>query len=608
MSHRPAGGEPSPSWPVARCLAEFAALAVLLFVARFVWRGGLAPQSDQECHIGGIALDVLAHGVRFPLLVYAPNEYDNGSFVSGLLSAGSFAALGQRLLAIKLVTHLVVAAGAVATLALLRACLTEAGIAARRPRGVAVLVLLVALAMAPLEVTALSMYGVGNHAEGSAIDMLLLALFASRWHVRSAWRTAACWALVGGALYLNKGTLLVAPLLAVAELARAWRAPHRLLAAAAGALLGAAPELLVIAQRHGMGWATMAAKAERTAPAFPRLFVDDLLTLGEHRWTLLGAWAAALLAGVVLLARSWRRARAATDDGAGRPPLALALVVGVSLLHLAALAVMAQGGLDAYAIYGYPTVAVLLALALAAGDARVTAAWGERAGTVAGVAAVGVALALYWPRTVDADGAALAALWHNRAGAACSWRFAEGFGREWQYGLAPPGSDRETHVIARCRSLSTPDQRLDCIGGMARELHWRQGGRVAGEPPAGLGDAERRAYAFHYGTHRKGDAAACGDLASPELAALCATATRLECLVFADQLQRIDGGPGLGRPRCALPEPPFDGFWAQRRRELMARPDGVGPRQAAGSEGELGACGAVFAECYPAMPQAGASR
>ena len=44
---------PSAGRPIARRLVEFAGLAILLFVARFVWRGGLAPQSDQECHIGG---------------------------------------------------------------------------------------------------------------------------------------------------------------------------------------------------------------------------------------------------------------------------------------------------------------------------------------------------------------------------------------------------------------------------------------------------------------------------------------------------------------------------------------------------------------------------
>lgn len=582
--------------PRASRLGEFLLFAVLLFVVRFVWRGTLAPVSDQECHIGGIALDVLAHGVRFPLLVYAPNEYDNGSLASGLLSAGAFAALGRSLLAIKLITHLLVAAGAVATLALLRGCLAELGLRRRGPRAVGVLVLLVALALAPLEVTALSMYGVGNHAEGSAIDLLLLALFASRWPARSLAHGAAAWALVGIALYLNKGTMLVAPLLVLVELARARRAPARLLAAAAGGLVGLAPELFVIAQRHGLGWATMAAKAERTAPAFPHLFIDDLVTLAEGRWALLAAWAAALAGGIALLVRAWRR------DGA--PSLALALVVGTSCLHLVALAVMAQGGLDAYAIYGYPTIAILLALCAARAGAAAAVRWGDGAGAAAGVVAVAAVLALCWPRVAPADGGAVAALWRDRAGAACSWRFAEGFGREWQYGLAPPGSARAAHVVARCRALSESDQRLDCVGGMARELHWRQGGHVAGAPPPGLDDDERRAYAFHYGTHRKGDASACGDFTDPALAATCAAAVQLECLVFADQLQRLGGGSGLAQPRCPLPQPPFDGFWSQRRRELLARPPGPAPQLTrGGSEGEIGGCGAVFADCYPPASQ-----
>ncbi|MFN8644254.1 MAG: hypothetical protein U0802_22320 [Candidatus Binatia bacterium] len=96
-------------WP------RLAGFAALFFLTRFVARGYLAPQMDQECHIGGIAVDVLTHGVRFPLLAYAPNEYDNGSFFSGLLAALSFTVLGRRLLALKLVTHLISAAGAVAT-------------------------------------------------------------------------------------------------------------------------------------------------------------------------------------------------------------------------------------------------------------------------------------------------------------------------------------------------------------------------------------------------------------------------------------------------------------------------------------------------------------
>src|SRR5438046_3098135 len=104
---RTAGVQTSAVRSAACRCAELAGFAALLFLTRFLLRGHLIPQSDQECHIGGIAVDVLAHGIRFPLTVYAPNEYDNGSFFSGLLAALSFALLGRNLLALKLVTHLI---------------------------------------------------------------------------------------------------------------------------------------------------------------------------------------------------------------------------------------------------------------------------------------------------------------------------------------------------------------------------------------------------------------------------------------------------------------------------------------------------------------------
>jgi len=209
---------------VARVSAELAGLAILLFVTRFVMRSHLIPLMDQECHIGGIAVDVLAHGVRFPLLAYAPNEYDNGSFFSGLLAAASFALLGRSVLALKLVTHLISAAGAVGALWLLRGCLDELGVTSRRTRWAATAALVIGIAFAPRVVTLCSMYAVGNHAEGSAIDVILLALFSRLVRTRSAARTVAFWALVGFALYLNKGTLLVIPVLGLAEIARAMSA------------------------------------------------------------------------------------------------------------------------------------------------------------------------------------------------------------------------------------------------------------------------------------------------------------------------------------------------------------------------------------------------
>ena len=128
----PADARPSAARTALQLIGELAAFAALLFLTRFVLRGYLALPLDEECHIGGVAVDVLAAGIRFPPLVYVQSDYDNGSLLSGLLAAGAFSVLGRNLLALKLVTHLVSAAGAVATLWLLRGCLRDLGLTSRR--------------------------------------------------------------------------------------------------------------------------------------------------------------------------------------------------------------------------------------------------------------------------------------------------------------------------------------------------------------------------------------------------------------------------------------------------------------------------------------------
>lgn len=601
---------PSRARTAVRLFAELVGFAALLFVTRYVARGHLVPQMDQECYIGGIAVDVRAHGVRFPLLVYAPNEYDNGSFFSGLLAALSFSLFGRRLLALKLATHVISAAGAVATLWLLRGCLEETRMTRRPARWAATAAVVIGIALAPRVVTVASMQAVGNHAEGSAIDTLLLALFACRLHTRSAWRTAGFWFLVGCALYLNKGTSLVIPVLAVAEVALAWRAPRRLGGALCGFVLGVVPELAVIMQRHGMGWDIMGSKVERNAQAFPYAFLDSILNLAEHRIELLAVWVVAVAAGTALLVRSWRQSLATAPASVSEVasgvqpaqaarPVTLALVVGVTWLHLGALTVMAQGGIGPYAIYGYPTVLVLVALLLAVCCTQAAAHWGNGVATWAAAAAVALTVVLYRPDAVSWGLPKVAALWRNQMGAACFWRFAEGFEREHDYGLAPPGRTREQHAIERCRSLSDQDQVLDCIGGIARELNWRQNRRIDGEPPAGLNGAERRAYAYYYGTHRGGNITPCNDFTDPDLAAVCAAAVRLECLVFGDALTRIATAEPFGRPRCTLSEPPLQGYWAAMRLDFLARPERPKPNftLVMGNAGQPG-CKWVLDGCY----------
>ncbi len=612
--------KPSWGWTAARSLAELAGFAALFFITRFLARGHLVPQMDQECHIGGIAIDVLAHGIRFPLLVYAPNEYDNGSFFSGLLAALAFSLLGRSVLALKLVTHVIVAAGAVATLHLLRACLAELGLSSRRARWAATTALLVALAMAPRVVTLFSTFAVGNHAEGVAIDTLLLALFSRRLKTRSATGTAAYWALVGFMLYLNKGTALVVPVLGAAEVALAWRSPlrrasARLAAAFGGFALGALPELLVVVQQRAvdgatLGWLTIASKGGRNVNAFPGAFVDTLLFLGEYRIELLAWWALAICAGVVLLVRHELHRRgygrsaeplhgSASSRAVAAPAVTLGIVVGVTLLHLTALTVMAKSGLDEYVIYGYPTLVVLFSVLVAWLCTWTAKRWGEGPGAWLAMALIAMTLLVYRPDALTWGSARVSALWRNRTGAACSWRFAEGFEREHEYALTPPGQTREQYAIQRCRSLSEHAQILDCVGGIARELNWRQHGKVDGEPPAGLSPEERRAYAYHYGTHRKGQVTPCADFKSSELSAICAAAVQTECLHFADIYTNLVSGQGLGAPRCTVDPPPMDGYWAEIRLDLLTRPAGTGPNLVrAWGDDDLRACKPVLDACY----------
>jgi hypothetical protein len=335
----------------------------------------------------------------------------------------------------------------------------------------------------------------------------------------------------------------------------------------------------------------MASKAERRAHAFPSAAVDSLLNLADQRLELLAVWVLALVAGIVLLVRALRSAAA--------PPITLALVVSVTCLHLAALTVMAEGGPDAYTIYSYATLSVLFALLVAWTVAQAASRWGGRGGVWVGAAAVALTVILYRPDAVTAGMATVSALWRDRAGAVCSWRFAEGFLREHRYGGAVPGQTGEEHAIERCRSLSEPAQVVDCVGGLARELHWRRGGTVHGNPPDGLSAVERDAYAYHYGTHRFGDGSACTHFVSAELAEDCAAAVQLECLVFADLATRYGSASGLPRPGCRIPEPPMEGYWSAMRAALLARPRGALPAlPAVSGDADLAACRRIVEGCY----------
>ncbi len=595
-------------------LGEFAAFATLLFVVRFIMRGHLVPQLDEECTIGGAALDILAQGIRFPLPVYAPNDYENGFFYSALLAAGSFSLLGRNVLALKLPTHLIASLGAVATVWLLRSCLDELRLHTRHARWTAMAVLVVATAFAPRELVLFQTWnvGIGSHAEGLAIDMVLLALFARR---RAGWSTggiAAFWALMGLAVHVNKGALVLVPVLAVAELRLSRASARRLGAVVLGFLLGSAPELFTLARSDTAsgGWSTLVSKLIVHARDFPSAFVLDVLALADYRGELLATWVLALAVALALL-RVDHRHRSIQDSPSA--PSALRLTVGFLLLHLAGLAVMAQGGIDNYALHVHPPLVVLTALLAGWLCSAASKHWGPRAGMWTGALLVALMVLVHRPDHLKPSLEWVSALWDKRGSAACSWRLGEGFVRVQAHDaishtlLGTPalsGRDpqlqlkRERHAIELCRSLSEVAQVLDCIGGVGRDSHFGSG-PIDGEPPAELSGVERRAYAFYNGVRTGGDLTPCDQFREPALTQECRTAVRLDCLIRADIATRFASGEPLGRPHCDIPEPPMDGYWAEMRVDLRSRPTGSAPRapRELNDEGVKG-CVAVVASCY----------
>jgi hypothetical protein len=565
-------------------------LGLLLFVARFVLQGHLAPQVDQECHIGGIALELLAHGLRYPAIVYSANDYDNASLVSGALVALGFAALGPSVLVLKLATHAFVTVAALASLSLLCACLDELGVTERGRRALAVAALLVSLALAPRIVTMSSMYGVGNHAEGAAIGLGLVALFVARARRLAASQSPAAlgavllWAAVGLGVYVNKGVAVVLPVLVAVEVVGSRARPRRLLAAVGGLALGLLPELWANVGRAGQGWAMIAGKAESGSRHFPEGLASSLASSVDHPELLL-VWGLALAAGIAWAAR--------------RRGTALASVVGVSLTHLCAMAFMAQGGPDAYVLYGHAPIVILTSLLVAEAARHRLPGAGARGTLALGALSLAGLIFAHRPAALRFDGEALRAMAHDRDGAACGWRFAEGFGRAHDHGLVPPGRTREEHVLAGCRSLSDDALRISCVGGIARELQWRRRGRVPGAPPPTLDARERAEYAFWYGTNRTGDASGCRDFDEPALRAICENAVRLDCLVFGDLYTRVLSGHRSGRPACELAEPPARGYWSSARAHLLERADGPAPELSAEEgDADLRGCAAIFGECY----------
>lgn len=562
--------------PAALIVGLTSCFVIVLFVARYVARGHLALCVDEEC-VGGVAVEVLAHGVRYPLAVYAENNYDNGFFVSGLITAALFSIFGRRVLAFKLEPLVVSAAAAVATLALVMWCLRELQIEDRRAKRAALAAALLGIVIAPRVATAFSMIGagLGTHPEGAAVETIMLALFAWRLHRRSVAETAAFWIAAGVAFWINRGMIFVLPVLAAMQVV----ASRRRLADAAGMLggfaIGVAPDWIALSAGRRSGWDDLMWKVEERRRMMPRPFVEMMMFFADGRIELLGCWAVALALATVLCVRCWRSARSERAAGSGgaaaaNRPIIFTLLVGVTWYAAAVLLVVAQGGIDPYAMHLLGPITVLVAVVVGWFCTRAAVRWGERSGAVAaGVAMVAILFA-YWPETLSWEVQPVAALWRDEVGAVCSYRFGEGFmRRQEEYWDGRWTAEGVQHAIAGCRSLSERSQVLDCIGGVTyvwlrvRELE------SVGMLPPGLDDDEARAFAYYFGIRNNAE---CDAFADPPLQDACKAAARLSCLVQADKIMRIVSGRYLGRPHCDIAAPPMQAFWAARREELLARP------------------------------------
>ncbi len=539
-------------------------LFLFLFLVRFVLFADLTFVSPEECHTGAIASELLAHGFRFPLAAYTPVPYENGIVIEGILAVPLFALLGQNVLALKLLPHLVSVGLALAGVALQRHVLDELGVVDRRSRAVAAAAFVLALALSPAAFTFKSVEAVGDHLEATALAVLLLLLLARRIERPRTGRFVALWALAGLFAFWQKGALLAAGAAGVYELLSAYRrrgrAPLRRLVGAATIFATAyLPSLWVHEARGFQDARLIADKLDFGRLGAGRLDLDAALP-----WLVVDKNPALLAAAVWALA--WYVVRAARARGSS--PLLLCLAAYASM-HALAMCVTSS---DSYYLYGFP----VLVIPMTAGVARLV----ERAlkdprlarrTVLVPALALLVVAAVMQPRVRPRPGRP-AELLRDVDHAACFWRFGKAF-------LVTTGNIRT--AADWCRRLGG-DRAHECLSGMAME---GVGPAIDARSPA-----ERRAVAFGTGRMRQHEhpgSASCADFAGDERVT-CDAGDALECLVYADMVSAIARRPRMSRPACVPPFPPPGRYF-----RAFAEAEAAAPGAVASSA----ACGELAASC-----------
>lgn len=551
----------------------------VLFVSRFFLLTSAAFVTPEECHTGGIAAEVLKHGLRFPLWAYTPENYENGIVIGGLLATPLYGLFGEDVFALKLFAFVISATGMLAGLALLRRLLAATGLESRHARFAAFVGYVMLLVAGPASFVHKSLDAIGDHNEGSALSLLLLVLTARRHERRTVRALVVLWLAAGFAVVWEKGTAVVVGLALLAEVHRAWRgrqAWSRLPVAIALFLVGYSPALLLV-HRPLNAWAVVAQKFTGSGGFAPVGTLVDLFWLYGDRSAF---WMGLFLVSLVGLFVAAFRERPRTGIAG-----VLALYTATHVVFLSATD-PTEPPLD-YCHYVFPMLAMGAAVLLAqAAEAASTSRW-RTARIVFPLASVSLGgFLLLTSPTWSPDAGFPARLLNDHGRATCYWRF----GRAFYH-----ATDQLPEAVDMCRRLGD-DHSLECISGLpfATDARPEQGT---------LKPREQRAFAFGWGSAASRDQhrAGCSAFAGAD-ARVCRAGHHWDCVVYANLLSVLLEGRRLGRPHCSM-APPWQGFATATEGWIDEAPSPGNQNQEEASayrevQASMSECDAVLDECY----------
>jgi len=578
-----AGGAASP---LPNTFARWFGLGVIIFLIlamkRLVLRSGLAALSPEACHTGGLAEEFLRHGFSLPLFAYAPEPYEPGIVIEGILAVPYFALFGHSRLALLLLTLTISTFSALAAVALLRRLEADLGWFSPRRNALAIGAFLLLLVTSSHFFLFKSIDPLGDHNEAALCIFVILLLLFRRIENSSMKRRAALWIVAGLLNSIHMGSLLATGLAAAHE-ARCLRPSRKailgLLGSAGAYLLGLTPGI----------WLTLNTEFSNIAfvedKFFHAGFIESLLVQADSFFFFLDQ----KLAVAILIVCAWMAYGLWWFRGRGR--IYVGYLAAYVFLHLAAVAftgkIQPDYFLHAYAIWLFP-----IALGAAWLADRGSTRWRRFGAMGATALAIGLVMA---PRLYP-DWKLTAALSREGVKAVCHWRLGRAF-LHYQMWTENLGSrDAAQPAAQMCRTLGG-EAALACLSGIAFE----------GQALPDLREEEALAYAFGWGRRlgrADGRLESCAIFAEGPERTSCEAGAKLECLAYFNLFKRR-----LPRPDCEIPEVPFAGYMQDLRHDLMhdRPPAGQSDSWFAPRESdlvtrlfvdEMRGCGRILAECY----------